>query len=261
MDVTTQPIQSQEWMATPRNLVPGGIHDDNAARSLGFAGGFVPGVALYEHVVNALLEQGIDWLHNGSVEFLRFRRPVYDAEPVRFAIDGEAKRFVVTSPDGGDERASGRLQIDERPPEVPFEPAREIARAPLGDASQIGVPLQLTVETDPDRVAAVAAAEPRFVRKDGEGTIYPLSAWLNPIDLVRAHFDAPVTIHIAGRAWHHGAPYLGETIVKRGHITGFGERNGNRSVQFDVHIATSSGRPLATLQHESVFSLARAAQN
>jgi hypothetical protein len=50
---------------------------------------------------------------------------------------------------------------------------------------------------------------------------------------------------------------LGETIVKRGRITGFSERNGNRSVHFDVAVATADGRPLATIRHQSVFQLAR----
>lgn len=250
-------MRSQEWTATPRNLIPGGIHDDRAARSLGFAGGFVPGVVLYEHVVNELLDQGLDWLREGSAEFLRFRRPVYDGEAVRFRIDAGAKTFAVTSLDGSDERASGRLSLSERPPALALGPAGPLVRAPLGEPAQIGVPLELVLPTDPERVAAVRAAEPAFVRQEDGRTVCPISAWLNPIDLVRAHFDAPVTIHVAGRVWHHGAPYLGETIVKRGQITGFSERNGNRIVHFDVAVLTDDGRPLATLQHQSVFSLAR----
>ena len=38
----------REWTARPRNLSPNGIHDDDRARELGFSGGFVTGVVLYE---------------------------------------------------------------------------------------------------------------------------------------------------------------------------------------------------------------------
>jgi len=54
---------------------------------------------------------------------------------------------------------------------------------------------------------------------------------------VRAHFDAPVTVHVGGEVWHHDAPLLGETIVKRGRITGFSARNGNQIVQGPGYVA------------------------
>ena len=251
-------MRSESWLARPRNLTVGGIHDDASARRLGFAGGFVPGVVLYEHVATRLHEQGIDWPHGGHVVFERFRRPVYDGEEVRFTIDAERGAFSVASPDGADERARGLLSFGDAPPRFTFGTPGALPGEALGETAQIGVVLELRVATDPERVRAVEQAEPRFLRRSAAGTIYPLGLWLNPIDLIRAHIHAPVTVHVGGELWHQDEPLLGEEIVKRGRITGFSERNGNGIVHFDVAVATSSGRALATLHHASVYRLARA---
>ena len=56
----------------------------------------------------------------------------------------------------------------------------------------------------------------------------------------------------------HSPVYLGETVIKRGHITGFEERKGNQIVAFVVAIETDDGRPVATVEHQSVYQLARA---
>ncbi len=251
-------MRSESWLARPRNLTPGGIHDDVHARSLGFAGGFVPGVVLYEHIVTRLLDHGDDWLHGGHAVFERFRRPVYDGEEVRFTIDAERGTFSVTSPDGTDERARGLLSFGDAPPELQFDALGALPGDSLGDPAQIGAEIELRVATDAERVQQVERAEPHFVRRSEEGTVYPLGLWLNPIDLIRAHISAPVTVHVGGEVWHEGAPLLGETIVKRGRITGFSEYNRNRVVHFDVVVTTGGGRSLATLRHASVYRLARA---
>lgn len=250
-------MRSRRWLARPKNLSSSGIHSDETARAIGFAGGFVPGVALYELIVSELLDQGLDWLREGSVEF-RFRRPVYDGEEVAFAINGEASTFTVSSADGSDERASGRLGITDAPPVVTASAAVTPLFAPLGSPEQIGMPLQISLASDPARAAAVAALPSGFHHMEQGRALYPPSLWINPVDLLKAHFDSPVTVHYAGRVWHHSPAYVGETIVKRGQITGFEERRGNQIVRFTVTIETGDGRPLATIDHHSVYSLARA---
>jgi acyl dehydratase len=249
-------IEARQWLARPRNLSDEGIHSDEAARRLGFAGGFVPGVSLYAHVVAELLRQGADWLCEGSVAY-RFRRPVYDGEEVRFAVDADS--FAITPrDDGADVRASGQLSLTDAVPEVPRRRPVTPDRAALGDRGQIGVPLQIRVTPRPERIEAALAASGEFDWREGERTLLPVSLWLNPIDLVRAHYEAAVTIHVGGRVWHHAPVYVGETVVKRGAITGFEERRGNSLVTFLVAIETVEGRPVATVEHTSVYALARA---
>ena len=66
--MTTALLESRRWRAVPRNVSPNGIHDDDRARELGFEGGFVTGVTLYEHVAAKLLDQDPEWLSHGRVE-------------------------------------------------------------------------------------------------------------------------------------------------------------------------------------------------
>jgi hypothetical protein len=250
-------MQSRTWRVRPRNLVAHGIHSDEEARKIGFAGGFVPGVTLYELVVAELLRQGIDWLRTGSAEF-RFRKPVYDNEEVEISIDGPAGTFEVRSPDGGEVRASGRLGLDEPPPAVarrdPVTPEPE----PLGNPAQTGLPLSITVPSDAERAALAEAVPEGFrFREDGRA-LYPVGLWQNPVDMLKQHYTSPVTVHYWGRVWHHSPVYTGETIVKRGAITGFLDRNGNDIVAYTVAVETEDGRPVATIEHQSVYALARA---
>lgn len=250
-------MEAKRWLARPKNLSDEGIHSDRTARGLGFAGGFVPGVALYSHVVAELLSQGVDWLRTGTVEY-RFRRPVYDGEEVLFAIDDRPPAFAIMSPDGGDLRASGQLRIDEQRPEVASAAPVTPERAPLGSPDQVDVPLQITATTSEERAAAAMALSGGYSWRENGRAMLPVSLWLNPINLLRTYYDSPVTIHYAGRVWHHSPVYLGETVVKRGRITGFEERMGNRLVLFIAAIETEDGRPVATVEHQSVYLLARA---
>src|SRR5690606_8242809 len=93
---------------------------------------FVPGVALYEHIIGALLEQGVDWLHSGRASY-RFRRPVYDGEDIRFTLNADDRTWSLQGPNDDRARASGDLDVDEEAPEVP-----EGAVPGTGELQQLG---------------------------------------------------------------------------------------------------------------------------
>ncbi len=250
-------MKSHQWAANPRNLTAEGIHSDSAAKELGFSGGFVAGVALYGHIVDELLEQGEDWYSGGSVEF-SFRRPVYDKERVAFSIDASDGTFTVSSIDGQERRAFGTLGIQVPEPTLDLGPSQVPEAQPLGLPAQVGVPLELEVPTDPAKAAAVVQATGAPLPLIGGQSVYPLAMWLNPVDLLKAYFDSPYTIHSWGRVWHHSPLYLGETMVKRGAITGFEEGRGKKIVVYSISVATLDGRPLATIEHKSIYALDRA---
>lgn len=249
-------IQPVSWQAAPKNLSESGIHNDDAARRLGFAGGFVPGVALYAHVVAALLAQDVDWLREGRVSY-RFRKPVYDGENVQFAITETG--FVIHGiGDERDVRASGSFDVSDAAPEVDRRDPVTPERAPMGDPAQVGAPLRTEFTPSPERIEAALRLSGDFDWREGERTLLPVGLWLNPVELLLSHFDAPVTIHHSGRVWHHAPAYAGETIVRRGSITSFEERKGNSLVHFLVALESADGRLLATVEHTSVYALARA---
>lgn len=254
MNTTT--FEAREWIASPRNVSPDGIHGDDRARQLGFEGGFVPGVALYEQIAGELMRQGLPWLEEGRVS-LRFRRPVYDDEAVTWSVDPETNGFEIRGDDGMGARASGSFEVDDEAPSVPAGDAAEApAGVPLGDPSLIGLVMRVEDRLDPARFDEIAANS-GFPRELGGRKLIPVGQWINPIGLIYEYFGRSTTIHFAGRIWHHSPLFEDESFSTTGVITGFSERRGNKIVEFTSLVAAGGGRPVATIEHASVYQLAR----
>jgi hypothetical protein len=82
---------------------------------------------------------------------------------------------------------------------------------------------------------------------------------VNPIDLIYEYFGRTTTIHFVSRVWHHSPLFEHESFSTSGVITGFSERRGNQIVDFTALVAAGDGRPVATIEHSSVYQLAREA--
>ena len=247
-------FQSRAWRATPRNLSPNGIHDDGRAQELGFEGGLVTGVTLYEHIAAELLNQGVDWLNEGRVE-MRFRRPVYDNEEVSFAVNADDSTFTVRGDDDMGPRSTGVFDLDRDAPRVPSGTPAPDFDTPLGDPSQVGVLMRIeqTLDTALFDEMATNSAFPR----GSERNLMPVAEWVNPISMIYEYFGRSTTIHFVSRVWHHSPLFEDETFSTSGVITGFSERRGNQIVDFTALVAAADGRPVATIEHSSVYRLAR----
>ena len=254
--MTTPQFEAREWTAQARNLSPNGIHDDDRARELGFDGGFVTGVVLYEHIAAELMNQGLPWLDEGRVD-LRFRRPVYNEEAVTWIVDPEANSFEIRGDDGMGARASGVFAIDD---EAPLVPGGEAAPSPagvlLGDPSLVGMVMRIEERLDTARFDEIAASS-NFPRELEGRKLIPIGQWINPIDLIYEYFGRSTTIHFAGRIWHRSPLFEDESFSTTGVITGFSEKRGNQIVEFNALVAAGDGRPVATIEHTSVYQLAR----
>ena len=248
-------FQSQEWAARPRNLSDGGIHSDDTAREMGFAGGFIPGVVLYEHVVGALMNQGVDWLNGGRAQ-VSFRRPVYDKEEVTFSLDAEARTWSIAGDDDMGPRASGMLDVDDAPPEVPTGDVAPPPGMPIGDPSQIGMLMRSESTLDPAAFDEMAGAT-GFPRGASDRKLMPVARYVNPVGLVTGAFGLTTTIHYRGRLWHHSPLFEDESFTTTGVLTGFSERRGNKIVEFTSLVTAADGRPIVTIDHASVYELAR----
>ena len=247
-------FQSREWRAAPRNLSPNGIHDDERAQELGFDGGFVTGVVLYEHIAAEQLNQGVDWLTEGRVE-MRFRRPVYDNEEVSFAVDAAENSFTIRGDDDMGPRSTGVFALDRDAPEVPTGTPAPHFDTPLGDPSQVGVLMRIE-ETMDTALFDDMAANSSFPRGSGRN-LMPVAQWVNPISMIYEYFGRSTTIHFVSRVWHHSPLFEDETFTTSGIITGLSERRGNQIVDFTALVAAADGRPVATIEHSSVYRLAR----
>jgi hypothetical protein len=82
--------------------------------------------------------------------------------------------------------------------------------------------------------------------------------WRSVFGLVTTYFVCPLTIHYGERIWHHSGLFDGESVISQGVITDLFERGGNSTVWVQVSLTTCAGRPVASIEHESIYQLARA---
>jgi acyl dehydratase len=84
----------------------GSIHDDDKAREMGYAGGFVPGVTVLGYMLRLMRESyGADWLAGGTFNG-RLRRPTYAG--VEVTVEGTV--VEPPSPENG-ERVTVDLRV------------------------------------------------------------------------------------------------------------------------------------------------------
>ena len=81
------------------------MHDDEAARALGFKAAVVPGVTIYGYITQLFIEHfGTDWLSEGYCH-IRFRQPVFANEEIKIvgapsSTNGEMLDVTVKNADG-----------------------------------------------------------------------------------------------------------------------------------------------------------------
>ncbi|MDG1840309.1 MAG: hypothetical protein P8J64_06185 [Dehalococcoidia bacterium] len=253
--MNTPHLKSINWETTPRNISPNGIHDDEKAKSLGFQGGFVPGIALYEHVCAGLINQDMNWLDTGYVE-LKFRKPVYSNETVTIELNEAEKTFNLYGDNPNDSRCSGLFIQAANHPELPNGKIQKQLQEPLGSSNLVGEMMEITREHDPSSFSEITSVT-GFPNEINGKQLVPISQWGNPIYLIYEYFGLSTTIHYQGKIWHHSPLFAGEASVTRGLITGFSERNGNKLLELLTEISSDSGRKVATVEHSSVYELAK----
>src|ERR1700741_5309926 len=65
------------------------MHSDDVARSFGFQGGLVPGVAVFAYMTRPVVARhGAAWLERGTAE-VAFSKPAYEGELLTVADTGE----------------------------------------------------------------------------------------------------------------------------------------------------------------------------
>mgnify|MGYP001611899450 CR=1 FL=1 len=219
------------------------IHDDAAARRLGFAGALVPGVTTYGLVVPAIVEAlGEGWLERGGAT-LRLLRPVYDGETIVLRETPAAGGMeIVVEGEGGDRRATvacvaahGEVSPDLRDfPEASLPSPPPLAtRAALEGARVLGsIPLD-SPEAAIDLAAAVVGAGNEIIARN-----FTLGPWM----------------HVATDVAHFAATRAGDAVSARGRVAALYECNGHEYVEADI-LVLAANRPLARLRHTAIWRL------
>ncbi|MEP7273548.1 MAG: MaoC family dehydratase [Acidobacteriota bacterium] len=232
------------------------IHSDETARTYGFTGALVPGVAVYSYMIEPVVaEFGDDWLSRGSAS-VKFLKPVYDGSEVTVEarVKDDSVSFDIQVLDvAGTLCAVGEASLRE-PASTLASCDYPILALPLTDArrepSAEAVPQgdilgSLEAAFDPERLGADFG---RTVRRPAL-----LLALAN--DLVAGNVALGPWIHTASSVQHFGLLDEGEPFSMRGRIEESGKKRGHDYITIDVGLFGASDRPIARIHHSALIRL------
>lgn len=123
------------------------IHSDETARRYGFRGALVPGVAVFGHLTQPLVERfGERWL-DGSVNHTRFHKPAYDGEKLTIRLEEENSGFNVLA-----HNPEGTLLAELRstlPDTLPPAADQTVFQAPRRSAERTEISWETITEGEP----------------------------------------------------------------------------------------------------------------
>ena len=255
------------WRVVARNdAIDSGnpMHDDEAARRLGFAGGLVPGVTLYGYLTHPLMARlGEAFLLHGRFE-VRFRRPVYEGEEVTVHLRAgktdageEAFELELCNP-SGEACVLGRAWIPAAAPLALAAPAPKPMPNPripataeaLGANPDLGT-LHECLSLDAGRTFASGLGDDLAVYR---AIAHP--AWLlrQANLVVDRNIAVGPWIHVASDIEHCGVVGLNEPVAIHGRVTQVYARKGNDFLDLEVIYVTS--RPIMRVRHSLIYRVA-----
>ena len=246
-------MQPSRVKVVARNIDPtadNAIHADDVAQQHGFSGALVPGVELFAYATAAPLARwGPSWLADGRID-LRFRRPVYDGEPLEVELADPA--LTVTGPDGevrcvgSAGLGAGGVRASYVSAELPGELLAAPVPGPLGTVREAG-----TVEAGLAYLDAID--EPAALYRD-EAVAHPgLLLRLVNLLLMRNVALGP-WVHTSSDCRLLGPARLPAAVTVRGTVTELYERNGHRYVRYDA-LVTADDRPVLEADHRAIYRL------
>jgi acyl dehydratase len=261
-----------------RNLfrdAPNRIHDDAAARALGFAGGLVAGVTLYGYLTRLVVEAwGLAWLERGTAS-VRFVRPACDGDELILAgrvvarsanpSAGEILAELDASRGGAEVVAAlaaglawGGPVIAPAVPDEPAPPEPRALRPATPDAPEGPGALRAAVLTLDAATLARAADElddPLPVYR-GPGAVAHPALLLHQANRALAEsVRLGPWIHVASDVSHAGLARAGERLETRGRVVRVYERGGRDWIDLDVVVAADGGRPVAWIRHTAIYRM------
>ena len=241
---------------------PNKMHDPEYARSLGFAGGIVPGVDVYAYLTRPVVEHwGLDWLSQGEMD-VRFVKPVCDGDTLTIAAEAMAddQLELEARKEDGEICATGSaslypggdiLDLDKytaaplpaEPP--PAEEANFRARPVLGS-------LEVTVSADE------SAQQLREV--DEQLELYARDRMLHPGHLLRfadrillENFALPPWMHVSSNVRHFSIARVEQPLSVRANLVDLFERKGHRFVQLDVVVVGADGPVVRVMPYTAIY--------
>ena len=254
----TAPIEHRLTARNTARSSPNKMHDDDVARSYGFAGGLVPGVTVFAWMCGPPLSAfGPVWLEAGTIA-ARFSRPVYegDATTVGGTPDGDDLKIEVVA--RSETCATGVASVTNGPlvPEVSsFERAPIPAELPAANAealipgSALGtVDVRFSEASAREYLSSIGAdqALPRTVAHPGWMILLGNLALSNNVKL------GP-WIHVSSDMQLLSEVEDGDEVSALSRVAAIFERKGHHFVELDVLIVAAGTRPAATIRHVAIY--------
>lgn len=251
------------------------IHDNEVAKQYGFAGGLVPGVAVYGYMVRPAFDLlGDAWLARGTMS-ARFLKPFYEGEQVYalatvVADDDEGIRLDLEARnERGELCATGTATLPTKAPERPI--LRDFPEAPkptirpfATESVMAGLDILGTLRQE---AGSIAKGMGQFLDEVKDG----LPAWREPLRVHPGYLiryantilvdavELGPWIHVESETQHLSALAQGEAFSVRGRVVDHFERKGHRFVVLDLLYVAGDARPLWRVKHTAIYEVRKVA--
>lgn len=247
-------VVARNWSSRSENK----IHDDTVARRFGFAGGLVPGVALYAYLAHPVADAwGERWLRGGRMD-ARFISPVYDGTRVTSTLSSTGG-LTLTDETGhvcvtGSASLPGTTTPADAPPEIP--PVVPPTSRPPADEDTLAPG---TVLGGVEHRHTRAEAERYLDQIDDRLWLFRTAGFAHPGWLLRGANEVLVAnvvlgpwIHVESRARFLRPVMIGQTVRTRARVANRYDHKGHRFVDLDV-VASCDDGPAMWAKHVAIY--------
>lgn len=238
------------------------IHDDEVARSYGFAGGLVPGVDVFAYLTHIPVERwGRDFLSRGAIS-ARFLRPVYDGDDITIdAVEEGAGLSLTLFDPRGETCATASASL---PAVLVAAPSpEEVSPAPLPEdvppASHALFAPRPTLGSlefgfhyrhAPSYLHDVKETLPIYLEHD---IAHP--GWLlrSANYVLTANARLGPWIHVSSDVQFHGLVEDGDELSTRARVIDDFERKGHKFVVLDVLYVANRDHVVMRVEHTAIY--------
>ena len=238
------------------------MHDDAVAKTLGFAGGLVPGIAVFGYMSHLpVATWGRAFLERGLME-ARFVKPVYDGDEVRITAE-ETKSGIALELHCRDTLcATGHASLPAEPAVIAlrdFEKVAPVSKREPVDTNSYPVDAWLGTA---DYVLTEDAARTVLHGLRETDTLYEQERLAHPGHLLRMMNQVLMEnailapwIHVSSKVRYLATADATDALSTRARVTANEDRKGHKFVELDGIIVANDTTPIAHCQHVAIYKL------
>jgi acyl dehydratase len=247
------------------------IHSDDVARDYGFAGGLVPGIAVYGYMTHPMVRRfGDRWLNSGYMNS-KFVKPVYNGDKIRIESQRTEKgenAFEIKVFNAGNSLCAVGLAGIAAEGDTPPQPS-DYPRHPLPEADQR---IEARIES---LRAGLLLGDFDFFLERGESERKAQKEYLDALDaysgsapvyhpayllrqgnfIVSQNVDLGPWIHTSSEVRNFESGKVGERLNIRGRVARSFEKKGHELADFDLAVFNTRDRCVMKILHTAIVRL------